>query len=378
MTTVKFLHTADWQLGMRRHFLNDDSLPRFMQARIDVIRTIAELAANEQCAFVVVSGDVWESNQLDRRTIGLTRDALAAVPCPIYLLPGNHDPLDAGSVFRTRNFLSGKPANVHVLESAEPVEVAPGVRVMGVPWPSKRAAHDLVAEACDRLESKPDYLTICVGHGIVDKLSPNAHEPSHISFARMQTATEQGQVQYFALGDRHSTTELAPRIWYSGAPEPTDYNELDSGNVLLVQLSDDACQVTRHRTGKWQFVRETLEFSSGEDVDAAARHLQKMPNKEVTILKLALKGALGLAAVTQLESELDKLRDLFAALEIWGQHTDLVVLPDQLDLDKLDLAGFARATAQELQGAASSTGADAAIARDALALLYRLTMQVQS
>ena len=378
MTAVKFLHTADWQLGMRRHFLSDESLPRFMQARIDAIRTIADLAAGERCAFVVVSGDIWESNQLDRRTIGLTLDALATVSCPVYLLPGNHDPLDAGSILRTRSFVENKPANVHVLDSTTPIEVAPRVRVMGVPWISKNAVRDLVMEACDRLEPNPDYLTICVGHGIVDELSPNVDEPSLISLSHMQVAIEQGLVQYFALGDRHSTTELAPRIWYSGAPEPTDYDELDSGNVLLVQLSDDTCQVTPHRTGKWHFVRETLEFSSAEDVDAAPRHLQEMPNKEVTILKLALKGALGLAAMTRLESELDKLRDLFAALEIWEQHTDLVVLPDQLDLDKLGLAGFARATAQELQATASSNGADAATARDALALLYRLTLQVGS
>ena len=35
---------GDWQLGMRRHFLDEDALPRYMQARIDVIKSIGELA----------------------------------------------------------------------------------------------------------------------------------------------------------------------------------------------------------------------------------------------------------------------------------------------------------------------------------------------
>ena len=66
---VKFLHTADWQLGMTRHFLAGEAQPRFDGARIDVIRTIGALAVDEGCSFVVVCGDVFESNQVSRQVI---------------------------------------------------------------------------------------------------------------------------------------------------------------------------------------------------------------------------------------------------------------------------------------------------------------------
>ena len=56
---VRFVHSADWQLGMARHFLDADAQARFGAARIEAIRRIGALAATEGCAFVVVSGDVY-------------------------------------------------------------------------------------------------------------------------------------------------------------------------------------------------------------------------------------------------------------------------------------------------------------------------------
>ena len=37
---MRFLHTADWQLGMTRHFLDADAQARFTAARMDVIGRI--------------------------------------------------------------------------------------------------------------------------------------------------------------------------------------------------------------------------------------------------------------------------------------------------------------------------------------------------
>src|SRR5487761_1954492 len=118
---IKFVHTADLQLGMIRHFLDGDAQPRYTQARFDVVRRIGELAAAEGCAFVIVGGDVFESNLLDRQTVIRSLDAMSTIPVPVYLLPGNHDPLNASSIYRSETFLSNCPANVLVLHASEPV-----------------------------------------------------------------------------------------------------------------------------------------------------------------------------------------------------------------------------------------------------------------
>jgi hypothetical protein len=44
LTMPRFLHGADWQLGMTRHFLEGEAQARFTAARIEVIGTIGALA----------------------------------------------------------------------------------------------------------------------------------------------------------------------------------------------------------------------------------------------------------------------------------------------------------------------------------------------
>ena len=56
----------------------------------------------------MVSGDVFDANQLAPRVISQSLEAMRAIGVPTYLLPGNHDPLDAASVYRVRYF----PRNV--------------------------------------------------------------------------------------------------------------------------------------------------------------------------------------------------------------------------------------------------------------------------
>ena len=87
-SSIRFIHSSDWQLGMTRAFLSKESAPRFSQARIDAIRRLGELAKEHDAAFIVVAGDVFESNQLSKQTVLRTVEALKTIPVPVFLLPG--------------------------------------------------------------------------------------------------------------------------------------------------------------------------------------------------------------------------------------------------------------------------------------------------
>src|SRR6266851_3931557 len=130
--SIRFIHTADWQLGMRPYYLDERTQELFAEARFDAIRQIGRLAKQEGCDFVVVAGDVFE-NQPDRRTVARALDAMATIPVPTYLLPGNHDPLEPGSVYRSATFSARKPENVHVLDAPAITEIKPGVEIVAVP-----------------------------------------------------------------------------------------------------------------------------------------------------------------------------------------------------------------------------------------------------
>jgi DNA repair exonuclease SbcCD nuclease subunit len=376
---TRFVHTADWQLGMTLHFLSPESQARYGQARIDAVADIGRIVAEQNCEFVVVSGDVFETSRVSRLVVARACEAMAAIPVPVLLLPGNHDPLDAGSVYTSEYFTARQPGNVRLLAGNDVERPTSGVEVLGAPWRSKRPLEDLVAAACADLTHDPTVLRILVGHGAVDTLDPDRDNPAQISLSQLETSLIARRIHYVALGDRHSTTNVGKtgRVWYSGTQEVTDFDELDPGNVLIVDLAgptNDEPAGTVHvepvRLGQWRFLREHFELSD-ETVGDLERWLSAIQDKQRTVVKFSLIGALTLAGYSRLEMILDNYVDLLAGLQRWERHTALVVLPDAGELDELGLSGFAEQTLTQLVNEAVADDGDV-VARDALALLHRL------
>ena len=370
---VRFVHTADWQLGKAPHYLAVEARARFSAARLDVISTIGELAVQEHCGFVVVCGDVFESNHIDRQMLVRALEKMRASPqISFYLLPGNHDPLNASSIFQSPTFKDHRPGNVTVLDATDLVEAAPGVELVAAPWRNKRPLTDLVDDACQGLEPT-DAVRIAVGHGALDAMWPGANNPAHISLQRLEEGIESGLIHYVALGDRHSTTATGRtgRVWYSGAPEPTDFDEEDPGNVLVVELDRERVHVDSRQVGIWQFERRHWELGTGADLDALEDWLTGLTDKERTIVRVDLTGQVSVAQKVRLDKMLEHHTDLLGSLDIRNGQDPLAVIPDDADRDDFGLSGFALEALAELFEMAES-GDQTITARDALALLYRL------
>jgi DNA repair exonuclease SbcCD nuclease subunit len=372
---VRFIHTADLQLGMTRRFLDEDAQARFAQARIDALATIGGLAVREDARFVIVAGDVFETNRVRPRTVGRALEAMAAIPVPVLLLPGNHDPLDTASVYRSPTFTRGKPPNVLVIETSQPIEPpgVAGVRIIGAPWLSKRPIEDLATSALDALPPPDGTLRVLVAHGPID-FRGEAHELYTLRQGLLEDAVTTGRVSYVALGDRHSTTTVGDtgRIWYAGSPEPTAHDETDAGSVLLVELESDRCDVQRRPTAAWRFVSMTLELAGGADPDTLEAQLDALPDKDRTVVRLTLQGVVSLTDHARIGRIIDEAREVFGSVEAWEATSSLHVRPDDDDFADLGLSGFASAAVERLRAMAMGTGDEADTARDALSLLVRL------
>lgn len=373
---TRFLHTSDWQLGMTRHYLKEGEQDKFAQARIDAIRKLSEVAAAENCEFIVVSGDVFDSNQVDRKTAVRALETLGSVPIPVYLLPGNHDPLNEASVFRSQVFLDRKPDKVHVLENETPIQVTESVEIVGAPWMAKKIVHDPVAKACTELEPARG-LRICVAHGMVDTLSPSPDDLGLISLEDAEKLISEGVIHYLALGERHSVEEVGStgRMWFSGSPEPTAYRESKPGYTLIVDLDEKSCNVKEVPVGTWKFIEERITLNNDEDLQILEERLTGIENKERTIVKLRFEGALNLAQRARLQDILDHIQDLLAALEIRDKDPgkELVIIPEETDFEELGFSGFAQKAMDSIREQAAVEGEEGATARDALALLVRLS-----
>ena len=219
MTRTTFIHTSDLQIGMTRKFLSPEAQARFDDARLQAVKRLGALADERGAEFIVVAGDVFEHNSLERETRGRALEVLRALPVPVYLLPGNHDPLVADSIFNSTADIAG----VTVLGDSEPVVVRDGVEVVGAPLLAKHASEDLCAKAIRDLEPT-ENVRILVGHGQAEGYGTE-DTAALIDVAGLDDAISRGVIDYVALGDTHSTQSLSSsgRFFFSGSSETAAY-----------------------------------------------------------------------------------------------------------------------------------------------------------
>ncbi|HKJ10781.1 MAG TPA: DNA repair exonuclease [Ornithinimicrobium sp.] len=391
---VTFLHTADWQLGMTRRWLEPEAQARFDDDRVRAIRRAGRLAREQGCEFVVVAGDVFEHSQLREATVRRALEAMAEVELPVYLLPGNHDPLDVVSLYRQERFRRHCPANVTVLEEVGPHRVADAVEIVAAPWRGKHPEEDLVAAALAAVPPPASgTVRLVVGHGGADLLDPQGSRRATVGIDGLRAAADRGEVHYVALGDRHSRTDVGGYgfVWYSGAIEVTDSREQAPGDVLVVQVSAGQAPVVQpHHVGSWSFEEMERDLVSAQDVDDLVDELAARTGKERVVLTMRLRGALALADYTRLHEALEGYSTVFGGLRDWDRHEELVVLPRDAEWDGLGLSGFVAEAMSEIRDLSTSASTepvitassspsehdrddDAQSAQDALTLLYRLS-----
>jgi DNA repair exonuclease SbcCD nuclease subunit len=368
---ITFVQTSDWQLGMVRRFLGVDGQARFAQARLDAICRIADVVRAVGAAFVVVAGDVFEHNQVDRQTILRACEVLKRIACPVVLLPGNHDALEPGSLWTSPQWLAHAPPNVTVLTGTTPIEVVPGVQAVGSPWRSRRPLTDPAAAAYAELPAD-GAVRVLVAHGQADPLSGGLFAVPPIDVSGLEAALSDGRLSYVALGDRHSRTRVTDRIWYSGTQEVTAPEESDPGHVLAVTLDGDRCEVEPIRVGTWRMVEHRTNVDDEESLHALEDWFAEQPDKERTYVRLAVTGSLSLSLINRLEATVDAQGEVFASVERSAKHWSVRPEPDAADLESLQLSGPARAAMDELREALAAGDESAG---PALTLLHRLAGQ---
>ncbi len=376
---VTFIHSSDFQLGMTRWFLDDNAQSRFDDSRLRAIARLGDLATETGAEFIVVAGDVFDANALAAQTMGRALEALSALPVPVYLLPGNHDALLPGAALER----AGQRENITVLSDSTPVEVRPGVELVGAPLLARYATEDLAAKALAELEPT-DSIRVLVAHGQCEDRS-GENKPDRIDLPGLEAAAAAGTIDYVAMGDTHSAGPIgnSGRVWFSGAPEVTDFHdrregveggEVNSGKALVVEIdkrSPDDVDVTvdERVTGEWTFDALHWEVTDGADVEDLLAQLDAYPEKARTVVKYSIAGTLGLEATRALEEGLASRENVFGALYERERLMDLHLEPSDEELEDLPLSGYAREAMSELLGSPDESS------RDAVNLLFRLSKE---
>ncbi len=342
---LRLLHTSDWQLAKRFRQFPGDTGAALRLARFQMLHRLGQLAMEHRVAAVLVAGDVFDMSTPREQTLRKAVEILRAYPVPWLLLPGNHDPAHAGSVWSHLRALE-PPAHLHLLTSTDPLLLAEEeLLVLPAPLSRQRTLAD-PTEGFGRIESGSNMFRVGLAHGAVADLLPREAEPPNpISRTRAVDA----QLDYLALGDWHGTLKLDARTYYSGTPEPDRFATNRSGYALLVELQkgqEPAVSELQVGTYHWH----TLGLNLSGDASAAAfsaAMLQIPAPLEHAVVRCRLRGRATLADLRELRRAHSTWQGRVHALAVDYDHVQ--VASASVDFDALRLPPLVQDVVHQLQ-----------------------------
>src|SRR5687767_2863998 len=139
---LKLLHTADWHLGRRFPSFPEEAQKKLSRARMDVVGRILAVGRRHSVHAILCAGDLFDDpNPLPDFWEGLARtfrEQPGPHP-PVFLVPGNHDPLLSDSVWAPQHaFRSLLPSWVHIVDRDDfSADLAPDAVLYARPCRSK-------------------------------------------------------------------------------------------------------------------------------------------------------------------------------------------------------------------------------------------------
>jgi len=226
---MRFIHTADWQVGMKASHVGT-AAARVREARLSSAVRVGDIARERHADFILIAGDMFDDNGVDRILIQKIADILAGYHLPVYIIPGNHDPFVPGSVWEHPAWRTSD--SIHVLKEKTAVDI-PGGKLFPCPALEKQSTGDPTLW----IPCEDGNIRIGLAHGTVEGVRQD--EPD---YPIPRNAAELRGLDYLALGHWHSYASYPGedgivRMTYSGTHEQTKFGERDSGNVLFVEIS---------------------------------------------------------------------------------------------------------------------------------------------
>jgi DNA repair exonuclease SbcCD nuclease subunit len=313
--SVRFLQTSDWHLGQPYGNVRADLADRLRRGRVEAVGRILAEARRLKVDFVLAAGDQFDGPNPDPAHLDAMFQCIEAEPSvTIHMIPGNHDPDQAGSVYQRQAFRDG-PRNLIFHRQPVPVPLPDhGVTLYPCPCLARWHGDDPTTWAPPRTEG--DGLRIVLAHGNL----PNAGGEQNRNYPIHDRAAERLDVDYVAVGDWHSPTpdpaaRPGERLYYAGAPEPGGFDEPRAGFVLLVELEPGRePRVTAIKTGAHRWLKVERRLDGAGDLGPLIAELAREAGPR-TLVRVKPTGSLVLAERDELIAAFEGMAAHFAHLE---------------------------------------------------------------
>jgi len=383
---MKFLHTADWQLGKPFARISDpDKAAKVRNERIEAIHRIGELVDQHDADFVVVAGDLFDSPTPEKSIVSAACSAIGKLTVPVYAIPGNHDFGGPGGLWNQAFFRQEQEnlaPNFRILLEKSPV-AEDHFTLLPCPLLRQHESEDPTRwiRDFDFSSIDPDKPRIVLAHGSVHGFEASSgvdddlDEPGSANLLNLDRLPRD-EIDYIALGDWHGMKEVDDDVWYSGTPEIDRFprgEQNQPGHTLLVEAKRKTTpKVEPVRTGRLGWHVIDFSFASDEDVERLKELLKERFQSRTgeDLLRLSLGGSLSLEAASRIEEEMTTLEARLLRLR---RKFEFRIDPSEEEITSLAERAEDPLLSQVAQGlfaSAQGSGEESEIARIALRELY--------
>lgn len=221
----RIVHAADLHLDSAFGGLSIEKARERRRESRELTDRLADLVRAEDAEIVLLAGDLFDGERVYPETLERLKGALAAMGCPVFIAPGNHDPYTSRSPYAA----PGWPENVHIFRSeAMEAVLLPDLDcvVHGAAFTSPERTGAPLAGFSAGGDGRSHLL--CLHGDVGSPASPYG------PISREQLAAS--GVQYAALGHVHQCSGVqrdGETFWaYPGCPEGRGFDELGDKGVL--------------------------------------------------------------------------------------------------------------------------------------------------
>lgn len=345
--TIRFLHSADWQIGKVFRFVDQETMGVLQNARLNAIDRLGKIAVEEDLRHVLVAGDVYDAENLSTKSLNQPLERMRKyADVHWYLLPGNHDPNRTNGLwYRLRK---GLPENVHICDESAALYIeSETVAILPAPLHHKSTLED-PTEYMDSVDLPSECIRIGLAHGSVATFgSGEGTATNYINPDRPNTAG----LAYLALGDWHGQRKINSRCWYSGTPETDAFDVTGGGKALIVTANSSTSEpkVKSVSTGefRWETISETV--ASRSDIERLQTKLSGLDDHlERYLVRLQVEGLISLEERTYFDEIIaERFEASFLHFVVDDEHLHVKVTDD--DIAMLDVGGFVKTAVDELR-----------------------------
>ncbi len=331
---VKILHTADIQIGKPYSYISDShKRHKVQQARINIVERIINIAKEKKVEFILVAGDMFDSNTIRKDIIMEVLEILSAVSIPVLVIPGNHDHGGPGGIWNrteVKSEINKRAPLLRVLNKSEPIILD---SIIILPCPLNRQKElEITTEWIKHIDFNgfnKDLPRVVIAHGSIHGFSKKDYDVSNPSIIENNLLDLENlplnEIDYVALGDWHSLKQITKKAWYSGTPEQDRFNinkQDMRSQVLIVDVQrnrEPVVEIVSTSEIKWSNLRISLRDNN--DIQKLKKYLDNIIGSRVgkDLLRIELDGQLCLEDYNDFKEVIDRLEEQLLHLRIKGK-----------------------------------------------------------